>query len=88
MAVRTMTCNIRHVANELYLWCRCSDALHRNRTLISADQKEYQHELERNYHRIKEKLHPMISSSVAQSMNVGTTKKKHKRSVCFADLFY
>ncbi|KAI0241313.1 Dedicator of cytokinesis protein 7 [Lamellibrachia satsuma] len=57
---------------------KCSDALHRNRSLISADQKEYQHELERNYHRIKEKLHPMISSSVAQSLN-GTTKKKHKR---------
>lgn len=52
---------------------RCSDALHRNKSLISSDQKEYQRELERNYHSVREKLLPYISS------NLATLKTKHHR---------
>ncbi|XP_041359192.1 dedicator of cytokinesis protein 7-like isoform X2 [Gigantopelta aegis] len=42
---------------------KCGDALHRNKSLITHEQKEYQRELERNYHTFKEKLLPMISNS-------------------------
>lgn len=44
---------------------RCSDALQRNKSLITHEQKEYQTELTRNYHAIKNKLNPMISSNTA-----------------------
>ncbi|XP_069126839.1 dedicator of cytokinesis protein 7-like isoform X2 [Argopecten irradians] len=54
---------------------KCSDSLHRNKTLITSDQREYQRELERNYHALKEKLHPMISS------NASTLRRpKHHKS--------
>ena len=54
---------------------RCQDALHKNKSLIGPDQKEYQRELERNYHLVKEKLGIFISPP-GQG---GTIKKKHKR---------
>nr|XP_022315801.1 dedicator of cytokinesis protein 7-like isoform X2 [Crassostrea virginica] len=52
---------------------KCSDALHKNKTLISSDQKEYQRELERNYHSVRDKLLPYISSSLP------SLKSKHHR---------
>ncbi|XP_056020103.1 dedicator of cytokinesis protein 7-like isoform X2 [Ostrea edulis] len=52
---------------------KCSDALHRNKSLISSDQKEYQRELERNYHSVRDKLLPYISS------NLATLRSKHHR---------
>ncbi|XP_061192678.1 dedicator of cytokinesis protein 7-like isoform X2 [Saccostrea echinata] len=52
---------------------KCSDALHKNKTLISSDQKEYQRELERNYHNVRDKLLPYISS------NLATLRSKHHR---------
>lgn len=52
---------------------KCSDALHKNKSLISSDQKEYQRELERNYHSVRDKLLPYISS------NLATLKTKHHR---------
>ncbi|ELU18915.1 hypothetical protein CAPTEDRAFT_161690 [Capitella teleta] len=61
---------------------KCGDALHRNKSLIGPDQKEYQRELERNYHNIKDKLGPLIASPVAQAqMNAGGRKsgKHHRR---------
>eukprot|EP00061_Rhincodon_typus_P017240 g45844.t1 len=45
---------------------RCEDALRKNKTLIGADQKEYHRELERNYHRLKESLQPMINRKIPQ----------------------
>ncbi|XP_060603802.1 dedicator of cytokinesis protein 7-like isoform X2 [Ruditapes philippinarum] len=52
---------------------KCCDALHRNKSLITHEQKEYQRELERNYHVIKGKLLPWIS-------NAATLKRtKHHR---------
>ncbi|CAM1319326.1 DOCK6 (predicted) [Pycnogonum litorale] len=40
---------------------KCSDALRRNKTLIGPDQRDYQRELERNFHRFTERLRPMIN---------------------------
>ncbi|XP_078656490.1 dedicator of cytokinesis protein 7-like isoform X1 [Branchiostoma floridae x Branchiostoma belcheri] len=40
---------------------KCSDALKKNRSLIGPDQKEYQHELERNYRRFTERLTPLVN---------------------------
>ena len=67
---------------------RCGDALHRNKSLIGPDQKEYQRELERNYHSVRDKLGPLIASPLAQAQmqlqqaQHGTKKssKHHKRS--------
>lgn len=41
--------------------CRCSDALRKNKNLIGPDQRDYQRELERNYHRFTDKLTPLIT---------------------------
>nr|XP_018911108.1 PREDICTED: dedicator of cytokinesis protein 7 [Bemisia tabaci] len=40
---------------------KCSDALRKNKNLIGPDQREYQRELERNYHRFTDKLMPLIT---------------------------
>uniref|UniRef100_A0AAV2KXH4 DOCKER Lobe C domain-containing protein n=1 Tax=Knipowitschia caucasica TaxID=637954 RepID=A0AAV2KXH4_KNICA len=46
--------------------CRCEDALRKNKSLIGPDRKEYQRELERNYHRLKEALQPLINRKIPQ----------------------
>ncbi|XP_048256489.1 dedicator of cytokinesis protein 7-like isoform X1 [Haliotis rufescens] len=53
---------------------KCSDSLQRNKALIASEQKEYQRELERNYHNFKEKLQPMICSNIV-SLN---KRSRHK----------
>ncbi|XP_046870241.1 LOW QUALITY PROTEIN: dedicator of cytokinesis protein 7 [Hypomesus transpacificus] len=45
---------------------RCEDALRKNKSLIGPDQKEYQRELERNSHRLKESLQPLINRKIPQ----------------------
>jgi len=40
---------------------RCEDALKKNKKLIASDQKEYQHELEKNYKRFEDHLSPLFS---------------------------
>ncbi|KAG9280103.1 dedicator of cytokinesis protein 6-like isoform X3 [Astyanax mexicanus] len=45
---------------------RCEDALRKNKTLIGPDQKEYHRELERNYHKLKEALFPLINRKIPQ----------------------
>ncbi|XP_041134364.1 dedicator of cytokinesis protein 7 isoform X3 [Polyodon spathula] len=45
---------------------KCEDALRKNKSLIGLDQKEYQRELERNYHRLREALQPLISRKIPQ----------------------
>uniref|UniRef100_A0A4W3I977 Dedicator of cytokinesis 7 n=1 Tax=Callorhinchus milii TaxID=7868 RepID=A0A4W3I977_CALMI len=45
---------------------RCEDALRKNKNLIGNDQREYQRELERNYHRLKEALQPLINRKIPQ----------------------
>lgn len=48
------------------VFSRCEDALRKNKSLIGPDQKEYQRELERNYHRLKEALQPLINRKIPQ----------------------
>lgn len=45
---------------------RCSDALRKNKNLIGPDQRDYQRELERNYHRFSDRLVPLITMRKAQ----------------------
>uniref|UniRef100_A0A8C2ZR86 Dedicator of cytokinesis 7 n=1 Tax=Cyclopterus lumpus TaxID=8103 RepID=A0A8C2ZR86_CYCLU len=49
---------------------RCEDALRKNKSLIGPDQKEYQRELERNYHRLKEALQPLINRRSPSFINL------------------
>ena len=42
---------------------RCGEAVHRNRSLITEDQKDYQRELERLYAQVKEQLNPLIANA-------------------------
>ncbi|XP_038048649.1 dedicator of cytokinesis protein 7-like isoform X4 [Patiria miniata] len=41
---------------------KCGDALRKNKNLICHDQREYQKELERNYHRFTDRLMPLITN--------------------------
>ncbi|XP_069783324.1 dedicator of cytokinesis protein 7-like isoform X3 [Narcine bancroftii] len=59
---------------------RCDDALRKNKTLIGADQKEYHRELERNYHRLKESLQPMISRKIPQLYKTLIPSTSHRNS--------
>nr|XP_033779445.1 dedicator of cytokinesis protein 6 isoform X3 [Geotrypetes seraphini] len=45
---------------------RCEDALRKNKTLIGVDQREYHRELERNFHRLKDALNPLINRKIPQ----------------------
>uniref|UniRef100_A0A8C3FV78 Dedicator of cytokinesis 6 n=1 Tax=Chrysemys picta bellii TaxID=8478 RepID=A0A8C3FV78_CHRPI len=45
---------------------RCEDALRKNKALIGPDQREYHRELERNYLRLRESLHPLLSRRIPQ----------------------
>ncbi|XP_071439283.1 dedicator of cytokinesis protein 7 [Hetaerina americana] len=40
---------------------KCADALRKNKNLIGPDQRDYQRELERNYHRFTDRLMPLIT---------------------------
>lgn len=58
-------CNLSSPHHCLFI-IRCEDALRKNKSLIGPDQKEYQRELERNYHRLKEALQPLINRKIPQ----------------------
>uniref|UniRef100_A0AAR2KFJ5 Dedicator of cytokinesis 7 n=1 Tax=Pygocentrus nattereri TaxID=42514 RepID=A0AAR2KFJ5_PYGNA len=58
---------------------RCEDALRRNKSLIGPDQKEYQRELERNYHRLKEALQPLINRKIPQLYKPVLQVNSHSR---------
>ncbi|KAM9115232.1 dedicator of cytokinesis protein 6 isoform 2-T2 [Pangshura tecta] len=45
---------------------RCEDALRKNKSLIGPDQREYHRELERNYLRLRESLHPLLRRRIPQ----------------------
>lgn len=45
---------------------RCEDALKKNKGMIGSDQKEYHREMERNYHKLKEALGPLINRKIPQ----------------------
>ena len=65
---------------------RCEDALRKNKSLIGPDQKEYQRELERNYHRLKEALQPLINRKIPQLYKAVLPVTCH-RYACFFLLF-
>uniref|UniRef100_A0A2K6FIJ4 Dedicator of cytokinesis 8 n=1 Tax=Propithecus coquereli TaxID=379532 RepID=A0A2K6FIJ4_PROCO len=45
---------------------RCGEAVEKNRRLITADQREYQQELKKNYNKLKESLRPMIERKIPE----------------------
>ncbi|XP_044302042.1 dedicator of cytokinesis protein 8 isoform X1 [Varanus komodoensis] len=45
---------------------RCGEAVEKNKRLITADQREYQLELKKNYNKLKENLRPMIERKIPQ----------------------
>ncbi|XP_072019097.1 dedicator of cytokinesis protein 7-like isoform X1 [Amphiura filiformis] len=56
---------------------KCGDALRKNKNLITPDQREYQRELERNYHRFTDRLMPLITNRtrVGSAGSTGTLKR-------------
>ncbi|XP_048582972.1 dedicator of cytokinesis protein 7-like [Nematostella vectensis] len=53
---------------------RCGDALHVNKQLIKSDQRAYQKELERNYHKLMEQLEPLLRNKFGSLR--GSMRKK------------
>jgi len=49
-----------------FLLCRCGEAVNKNKHLITADQREYQQELKKNYGKLKENLRPMIERKIPE----------------------
>ncbi|XP_077004454.1 dedicator of cytokinesis protein 8 isoform X3 [Tamandua tetradactyla] len=45
---------------------RCGEAVEKNKHLITADQREYQQELKKNYNKLKENLRPMIERKIPE----------------------
>uniref|UniRef100_A0A670K7H0 DOCKER Lobe C domain-containing protein n=1 Tax=Podarcis muralis TaxID=64176 RepID=A0A670K7H0_PODMU len=45
---------------------RCGEAVEKNKYLITADQREYQQELKKNYNKLKENLRPMIERKIPE----------------------
>uniref|UniRef100_A0A8D3C120 Dedicator of cytokinesis 7 n=1 Tax=Scophthalmus maximus TaxID=52904 RepID=A0A8D3C120_SCOMX len=65
---------------------RCEDALRKNKSLIGPDQKEYQRELERNYHRLKEALQPLINRKIPQLYKPVLQVNSHSHSFLRIDI--
>lgn len=45
---------------------RCGEAVEKNKRLITADQREYQQELKKNYNKLRENLRPMIERKIPE----------------------
>ncbi|XP_076145387.1 dedicator of cytokinesis protein 8 isoform X3 [Alosa pseudoharengus] len=45
---------------------RCGEAVEKNKHLITADQKEYQMELKKNYNKLRENLRPMLERKIPE----------------------
>ncbi|KAL8164619.1 UNVERIFIED_CONTAM: Dedicator of cytokinesis protein 7 [Gekko kuhli] len=59
---------------------RCEDALRKNKTLIGPDQRDYHRELERNYQRLKEALHPLLRRRIPQLYTPIAPYSAHRNS--------
>ncbi|KAJ8913567.1 hypothetical protein NQ315_017118 [Exocentrus adspersus] len=59
---------------------KCHDALKKNKTLIGPDQKDYQRELDRNYKRLVDKLHPLVNPQSVTIVNSSPQKYPHEVS--------
>uniref|UniRef100_A0A452R815 Dedicator of cytokinesis 8 n=1 Tax=Ursus americanus TaxID=9643 RepID=A0A452R815_URSAM len=58
---------------------RCGEAVEKNKRLITADQREYQQELKKNYHKLKENLRPMIERKIPELYKPIFRVESHKR---------
>ncbi|XP_065103282.1 dedicator of cytokinesis protein 8 isoform X2 [Paramisgurnus dabryanus] len=45
---------------------RCGEAVEKNKQLITPDQKEYQHEMKKNYNKLRENLRPMLERKIPE----------------------
>ncbi|GAA6106018.1 dedicator of cytokinesis protein 8 isoform X1 [Tachysurus ichikawai] len=45
---------------------RCGEAVEKNKHLITPDQREYQHELKKNYNKLRENLRPMLERKIPE----------------------
>ncbi|KAI7797723.1 putative dedicator of cytokinesis protein 8, partial [Triplophysa rosa] len=45
---------------------RCGEAVEKNKQLITADQKEYQQEMKKNYNKLRENLRPMLERKIPE----------------------
>lgn len=52
--------------SPLILLLRCGEAVEKNKRLITADQREYQQELKKNYNKLRENLRPMIERKIPE----------------------
>lgn len=69
-----------------FLLSRCGEAVDKNKRLITADQREYQQELKKNYGKLKENLRPMIERKIPELYNavvkVHSTRYRQGRTFC------
>lgn len=56
--------------------------MRKNKSLIGPDQKEYQRELERNYHRLKEALQPLTNRKIPQLYKAVLPTSGHRCAWC------
>lgn len=65
---------------------RCGEAVEKNKRLITADQREYQQELRKNYGKLKENLRPMIERKIPELykpvVKVHSTRYRQGRAGC------
>lgn len=52
---------IHFIRMLMSFFSRCEDALKKNKKLITPEQKEYQHSLEKNYKQFEDHLSPLFS---------------------------
>ena len=65
-------------SNLSFLLLRLAEALKRNKTLIQADQREYQKDLENKFTKFTESLQPLLAAC-KQSAFIETTLTNNKR---------
>uniref|UniRef100_A0A8C4LRK6 Dedicator of cytokinesis 8 n=1 Tax=Equus asinus asinus TaxID=83772 RepID=A0A8C4LRK6_EQUAS len=58
----------------------CGEAVEKNKRLITADQREYQQELKKNYNKLKENLRPMIERKIPELYKPIFRVESQKRS--------
>ena len=75
-------CNDSTVLTPVLRCSRCEDALHKNKHLISPEQRAYHKEMERNFIKLSEELQPMLHNKFGTLR--GSFRKKWVQ--CFMSL--
>ncbi|XP_053322371.1 dedicator of cytokinesis protein 8 isoform X2 [Spea bombifrons] len=60
---------------------RCGEAVDKNKTLISCDQREYHQELKKNYNKLKENLRPMIERKIPELYKTVVRTRNEERTL-------